>query len=127
VSSARYAREARAFVAAAAARGETCPVVAAVKELRESYRYGWPTSARLSEVHHVYGRGYGGRGPLLMDKRLWMAVSKAGHRWIDANKAEARKRGWLAPAGRYNVPVPEDAAVARNRFGGVDVQEEMFA
>lgn len=108
-------------MAEARARGETCPVVAAVPELREGRKYGWPVSAKLSEVHHVYGRGHGGRGPLLSDRRLWMAVSKQGHRWVHSHPAEARARGWLAPAGRYNCPVPDSARVSRNEFGGVEV------
>lgn len=94
-----YAAEARAFVAAAVARGETCPVVAAVPELREGKKYGWPISARLNEVHHTRGR----RGPLLRDRRFWLAVSKQGHRWVHANPARARELGFLCPLGQWEV------------------------
>jgi hypothetical protein len=87
--------------------------VAAVPELRDGFRYGWPVSPKLNEVHHVRGR----LGPLLTDRRWWMAVSKAGHRWLHQNPAEARKRGWLCEAGLWNVP----DRVERNPRKTVDV------
>ena len=102
VSMGEYRKKAHEFVKAAVARGETCPVVAAIKELHEGFRYGWPISNKLVCVHHVRGRGHGGRGPLLLDERYWLACSLQGHRWIDANKDEARKRGWLAQKGDWN-------------------------
>lgn len=105
VRSAEYAAKARAFVAAAVARGETCPVVAAVPELRGGFRYGWPVSGKLNEVHHTRGRA----GALLTDERFWVAVSKQGHRWIHAHPAEARRRGWLCEAGKWNTPEPVEA------------------
>ena len=97
-----YVKEAREFVADAIRRGETCPVVAAIPELRNGFNYGWPVSNKLNEVHHVRGRA----GSLLLDKRYWMAISKAGHRWIHAHVEEARKHGWICERGLWNVPVP---------------------
>lgn len=94
-----YAAEAREFVRAAADAGGTCPVVAAIPELRDGRKYGWPISGRLNEVHHMRGR----RGDLLRDRRFWLAVSKQGHRWIHSHPAEARARGWLAPVGQWEV------------------------
>ena len=51
-----------------------------------------------SEVHHKRGR----LGPLLVDKRYWLAVSAQGHRWIHEHPEEARRRGWLAKPGQWN-------------------------
>ena len=95
---AAYREKARAFVVAAVSRGERCPVVTTIPELRNY-------SATLSEIHHMRGRGYGGRGPLLMDERFWLAVSSRGHAWIDANRGLARQRGWLCEKGSWNKPV----------------------
>jgi hypothetical protein len=36
-----------------------------------------------------------------------MGVSDEGHRWIDANRDEARKYGWLAGRGDWHKPYPE--------------------
>lgn len=99
--SAEYTRKARAFVAAAIARGWTCPVVACIPELRYGVKYGWPISNRLNEVHHTRGRA----GALLLDERYWLAVSKQGHRWIHEHPAQARNMGWLAQPGEWNTPV----------------------
>lgn len=93
-----YKVEAREFVRAAVERGETCPVVAAIPELRNGTKYGWPVSDRLNEIHHIRGR----TGRLLRDQRFWMAVSKQGHRWIHSNPAAARQRGWYAEKGDWN-------------------------
>lgn len=43
-----------------------------------------------TEVHHMRGR----IGKLLNDKRWWLAVSERGHKWIEANPAEAKLRGF---------------------------------
>lgn len=93
-----YRAEARAFVAAAVARGETCPVVAAVPELRNGRKYGWPISAKLNEVHHKNGR----RGKLLRDQRFWIALSKQGHRWCHQNISAARALGFFCQVGKWN-------------------------
>jgi hypothetical protein len=95
---AEYRREARLFVAAAVALGETCPVVDGVPELRDGFKYGWPVSNKLVEVHHVRGRS----GALLMDKTWWMAISKQGHRWVHQHPRQAAERGWLAGMGEWN-------------------------
>lgn len=79
-------------------RGDKCPVVASIPELRQGCRYGWPTCNRITEVHHMRGRA----GTLLRDKRFWLGVSKAGHRWIHSHVAEARRRGWICAAGQWN-------------------------
>lgn len=95
-----YPIEARAFVQAAIERGETCPIVAAIEELRNGRKYGHPISAKLIENHHIRGRA----GTLYRDQRYWMAVSKQGHRWIHSHPAEAKSRGWLGPWGIEGDP-----------------------
>jgi len=102
VAGKEYRDKARAFVAAAIARGETCPVVNEIEELRESVIYGWPCSNKLNEVHHLRGRA----GNLLLDERFWMPISKQGHRWVHSNMDEARKRGWLCSKGDWGRPGP---------------------
>lgn len=97
-----YRDAARAFVIAEGKAGKTCPVVGAIPELRNGKKYGWAISNRLTENHHSRGR----LGSLLMDKRFWIALSKAGHRWIHANIAEARRHGWICEKGDWNKPVP---------------------
>lgn len=119
VSKRQYGIEARAFVEAAIARGETCPVVAAIPELRNGRKYGYQISAQLNEVHHQRGRGRGGRGSLLTDKRFWIAMSKQGHRWVHANIEKARQYGWMPSNGEWNVPILECAVVTRNEFSGI--------
>lgn len=96
-----YREKARAFVVAAIARGETCPVVNTIEDLRDSTRYGWPCSNKLNEVHHLRGRA----GSLKLDERFWMPISKAGHRWVHGNMEEARQHGWLCQIGEWNTPV----------------------
>ncbi len=93
-----YVEEAREFVRAAIERGETCPVVEAIRKLRNGMKYGHPICARLNEVHHRFGR----LGELLEWQPGWMAVSKQGHRWIHSNIEEAMKRGWIGPKGTWN-------------------------
>ena len=93
-----YAKEARLFVKVARKAGLYCPVVQSVKELRESRRYGHPTSAKLNEVHHLFGR----LGDLLRWQPGWIALSKAGHRWVHNNPAKARELGFLCEIGDWN-------------------------
>ena len=100
-----YRIEAREFVRAAIEAGGRCPVVAAVKELRDGRKYGHPISDKLNEVHHMRGR----LGSLLRDQRFWIALSKQGHRWVHEHHAEARRLGFLCQPGEWNVPVPEAA------------------
>lgn len=100
-----YRAEAREFVRAAIEAGGRCPVVAAVKELRDGRKYGHPISDKLNEVHHMRGR----LGTLLRDQRFWIALSKQGHRWVHEHPAEARRLGFLCQPGEWNVPVPEAA------------------
>lgn len=104
-TSREYAREARAFVAAAIARGERCPVFAAFNRLPVEVqrfltfaRAGSRKPDNLSECHHSKGRA----GTLLMDKRHWIAVSRWGHRAIGAFPAVARAFGWLGGVGTWN-------------------------
>lgn len=99
-ASRQYAARAKEFIHECVRRGETCPVVNAIDELRQGSKYGHPISSRLNEVHHKRGR----RGDLLCDERFWMPVSKQGHRWIHEHPAEARRRGWLCEVGQWNVP-----------------------
>lgn len=55
------------------------------------------------DVHHLRGRS----GSLLRDTRYWLPVSRAAHVWIDANRAEARAKGWLCEKGDW-LRVDED-------------------
>ena len=43
------------------------------------------------EIHHKNKR----TGARLLDESQWMAVSRAGHKWIEAHKSEARAKGYL--------------------------------
>lgn len=92
-----YSEMAREFVAAAALAG-SCPVVKAIPELRQGFKYGHQISARITEVHHVFGR----QSALLCWKPGWLGVSKMGHRFIHSNINVARKHGWIAQAGDWN-------------------------
>lgn len=102
-----YREKAQAFIAAAIARGETCPVVAKIPELRNGVKYGHPVCNRLNEIHHTRGRA----GSLLLDERFWLPLSKQGHRWVHENMNEARKHGWLCELGKWNVPEAATGAV----------------
>jgi hypothetical protein len=44
-----------------------------------------------TELHHSKGRV----GKYLLDESTWYAVSFDGHKWIHANVAEARERGFI--------------------------------
>jgi hypothetical protein len=46
---------------------------------------------RATDVHHTRGR----LGALLVDKKWWLPVSRAGHNWIHNNPKEATERGFL--------------------------------
>lgn len=52
---------------------------------------------RATEVHHKRGR----MGKLLFDQRYFMAVCREDHVWIDANRAESRRRGYLCGVGEW--------------------------
>jgi hypothetical protein len=95
---AEYRKEAQAFVREVVSRGETCPVVEAVEELKNGRRYGCPVSAKLNEVHHKFGRC----GKLLLWKPGWLCLSKAGHRWVHQNIEKARECGWICGRGDWN-------------------------
>lgn len=49
----------------------------------------YPTKAS-TDVHHRRGR----IGALLTDTRYFLAVSMAGHRWIEEHPQEAYEKGW---------------------------------
>ena len=95
-----YRIKAKEFVRAAIESGGRCPVVAAVPELRDGRKYGWPISDKLNEVHHLRGRA----GSLLCDERFWIALSKQGHRWVHENPEKARNMGFLCAKGEWNTP-----------------------
>jgi hypothetical protein len=44
-----------------------------------------------TDVHHTRGR----LGAMLVDKKWWLPVSRAGHIWIHANPREATEKGLL--------------------------------
>jgi hypothetical protein len=96
-----YAAEAHEFVSWwANVRGLLCVVVLKIPELRDGRLYGHPISAKLNEVHHIFGR----KRELKMWKPGWMPVSKQGQRWIHAHVEAARARGWYAPRGYWDDP-----------------------
>ncbi len=53
---------------------------------------------KSEQCHHVFGR----RGRLLLWEPGWKSVSAAGHAWIGANPAEARRLGLVGPVGTWN-------------------------
>lgn len=59
---------------------------------------------QANDLHHLRGR----RHSLLIDRRFWLAVSRAGHNWIHQHPSEARKRGFLCAVGQWNKPVKCD-------------------
>jgi hypothetical protein len=120
-----YPADSAAFVASERALGKTCPVVALVPELRDGFKYGHKISGEITETHHWAGRGHGGRGPLLLDRRLYIGMSRLGHRHVHSNRAWAIENGFMAPAGQWNVPVPADAEVVRLENGGVRVERNV--
>lgn len=56
-----------------------------------------------TQNHHMRGR----LGPLLMDQRFWIPVCSEAHRWLDANREQARKYGLLCRVGEFNT-VPKE-------------------
>jgi hypothetical protein len=44
-----------------------------------------------NQIHHMRKP----KSKYLNDESTWMAVSREGHEWIENNKSEARKRGYL--------------------------------
>jgi hypothetical protein len=93
-----YRARAKEVVANARKNGMRCPVVAAVPELRDGFKYGHPVSDKINEVHHRYGRA----GRLLLWELGWLLVSKQGHRWVHQNPDRARELGFLCPVGCWN-------------------------
>ena len=93
-----YRENARTFVRNLRAQGVLCPVWLKIAELRNAKRYGWPTSGKITEVHHKRGR----LGALLLDQRHWLGVSRLGHRFIHSNPQIARQYGWLCDKGEWN-------------------------
>jgi hypothetical protein len=52
---------------------------------------------RSQDVHHMRGR----EGLLLSDVRYFLPVCRQHHGWIEANKEDARKKGWQADQGDF--------------------------
>lgn len=52
---------------------------------------GTPQRIRAQDCHHMNGR----EGKLLLEKKWWLPVSRAGHNWIRDHANEARKLGFL--------------------------------
>ena len=64
---------------------------------------GRPGCRRPSEdVHHTRGRA----GPLLMDRRFWLALARPCHDWVRDHVPEARALGLICPEGKWNTPEP---------------------
>lgn len=75
-----------------------------VKEWIKGKRCALFPSRKATQCHHMRGR----LGPLLLDKRFWIPVSAEAHRWIDANREDARAKGLLAKAGEWHVWPDDD-------------------
>lgn len=60
-----------------------------------------------TQIHHMRGRGRGGVGPLLLDKRYWLPVSERGHDKIHRNPEWAIAKGFMAAPGEWNKRGPE--------------------
>lgn len=72
------------------------------------------TGSPAVEIHHTWGR----IGDLLCMSRLWVAVSREVHDWINKNPKPAAKVGLLCPAGRYNeIPMEWEAKAHEYRLG----------
>lgn len=93
-----YREKARLFLRATRKAGRTCPVVAAIPELRDGRLYGHKVSNKITEVHHMFGRV----GRLLLDDRGWLGVSKQGHRFIHSNPEISKQHGWVCALGGWN-------------------------
>jgi len=65
--------------------------------LRLNPRCAVNTGKAADDVHHLRGRA----GSLLADTRYWLPVSRSAHVWIDANRDEARAKGWLCEKGDW--------------------------
>jgi hypothetical protein len=105
----QYRVDAMLFIWNQRKAGLTCQVVESVPDLLNGRKYGHPVSAKLNEVHHMFGR----RGRLLNWQPGWMPVSKQGHRWVHANIREARRLCFYAPLGFW-----EDWKRVQEVFGG---------
>lgn len=83
-----------------------CAVWGLSAEFREDMRGKcYPLKAiglAATQCHHTRGR----RGALLLDKRHWVAVSDAGHRWVETNPDKARALGLLCAKGQWNTLLP---------------------
>lgn len=77
-----------------------CAVWSVSEEFRVSLKWK-RDSYPATQCHHMRGR----RGTLLLDKRYWVAVSNAGHRWIENHPDKARTLGLLCAKGQWNTPV----------------------
>lgn len=49
-----------------------------------------------TQCHHRAGRD----GEFLLMEKFWLPVCQAGHDWIENNRDEAKKRGWLLNRSR---------------------------
>jgi hypothetical protein len=93
-SRATYNQEARRVVAEAQALNVRCPVM------------NWcGVILPITCVHHMRGKNC---EALRHDKRGWLLVSLTGHAWIDTNREEARRRGFLCPLGKWGTPFKPD-------------------
>lgn len=90
-----YNRSARDIVRLGRAMGHYCPVVWALAGV----------TVLVECIHHMRGKGC---EALRHDRRGWLMVSMTGHSMIDFHRAEARKRGWLCPLGKWNTPFKPD-------------------
>lgn len=83
-----YSQERKWFLALP--ENSVCPVAAAglLKDINGELR---PHHRAANTVHHAWRRG-----PYYLNRNTWVAMSWEGNAvWVEANKEEARRRGWL--------------------------------
>lgn len=61
--------------------------------------------------HHTRGKCF---PRLRLAVEFWRAVSRWGHDWIERNKDEARKHGWLCQRGEWNT-LPKDYGLPKSQ------------
>ena len=67
-----------------------CPVSSAIQGVKR----------RTTDHHHTRGKAF---PALRLAVEWWLAVSRWGHNWIENNREEARRRGWLCQRGVCNT------------------------
>ena len=59
--------------------------------MEDDNKYCPVTGEPTTEIHHTNGR----ENERLLDRKYWIAVSRKGHQYINANPKEARAKKWM--------------------------------